>query len=403
VPNLSVDSTAALQAAINYCTSTRRALHIPAGNYKISARLDVTGACTIAGDGKAGTYIWLDSATQNGFWIDTDQSVQIQDMQIVAKLNESFVSIATAGALIYVTSTTANRNSTFRNLRLFGGYYGMFIHAAEVWLVDNVHILASPFAGTGMVIRDTNFPMNGENRISNSLIQGGNAVTSWGTTGILFQSSVNLNITNSEIFGWSNGFYLNPNTSTALAHVAISNTVFSQCYNSINLAKGSTTGFTMLMLANNQIIGVNPIFSDSNTGWLTDVIINGNVIIPGDGSPLSTDSGTAITLPACEGFTITGNVIVANSPNQAYNIGANASNGRVEGNVLRGSILGGTIASPTTFHAFYGGGTYIMSNATLAATLAKIPNAADDTAAAAAGVPVGGFYRTSSTLKIRAA
>jgi hypothetical protein len=35
------------------------------------------------------------------------------------------------------------------------------------------------------------------------------------------------------------------------------------------------------------------------------------------------------------------------------------------------------------------------------ATLASLTDAADDAAAAIAGVPVGGMYRTTSTLKVR--
>ena len=50
------------------------------------------------------------------------------------------------------------------------------------------------------------------------------------------------------------------------------------------------------------------------------------------------------------------------------------------------------------------GGVETLENKTLAApVLSGIVNAADDAAAAGAGVPVGGIYRTGSALKVRAA
>ena len=45
--------------------------------------------------------------------------------------------------------------------------------------------------------------------------------------------------------------------------------------------------------------------------------------------------------------------------------------------------------------------TYVASTLTNPVKISSLTNAADDTAAASAGVPVNGLYRDGSTLKIR--
>lgn len=69
------------------------------------------------------------------------------------------------------------------------------------------------------------------------------------------------------------------------------------------------------------------------------------------------------------------------------------------------SVVGQTnVVLPLTGQLATTGNTETLQRKTLAAPkLSGLSNAADDTAAATAGVPVGGIYRDGSTLKVRVA
>lgn len=341
------DDTTALQNAITYCGTSGKVLDWGPGDFRISSALNMTAHVVIQGAGWDNTLVRLTSGTQDGIVINSENGGSISGIQIMGTSSSS----QTAGALVRITGPAGgNQNQIYflRDLRLLWGFISVDFDAAQVWTIDNCYMLGNPLTGIGVVIDNTEFPGNGELNISNTLIQGGDATTTWGGSGVLHRSGVNLKIVNSEIFGWINGYNLTLGDATAMAGTYICNSVFSQVENAIVFAKGTGTQYNIITIAGNQIVARNPIQSDSNTGWLFDITVVGNFLGVGQGDPVSSSTGTGISFPAVDTFTIIGNVIQGASSNNSIVIGSNSSNGYISGNALRGSLNGISNSSTTT-------------------------------------------------------
>lgn len=91
---------------------------------------------------------------------------------------------------------------------------------------------------------------------------------------------------------------------------------------------------------------------------------------------------------------IDGQVVIRISANVPYSASGHLINFVTAGDSNLGLPLSGTLATLA--------GAETLSSKTLSAPkVSEIGDYADDTAAAAAGVPVGGVYRTGSALKVR--
>lgn len=341
------DDTVALQNAINECQTTGKTLDLGPGRYRITAQLDVTAAINIIGAGWDNTSIELGSQTISGIAINANNGMTLRDFQIVGA-NNGVVSQATAGSLISITGPSVNSLSVLRDLRLIFGFNSIAFTSAQHWTIDSCFVLGNPLTGTGIIVQNAAFPGNGELQISDTLIQGGDALSTWGGSGIFHASGVNLKIINSEIFGWVNGYNLTLNSATAMAGTFIANCVFSQVENAITLNKGTGTSYSIVNIKNNEIIARNPIASDANIGWLSDLIVTGNFIAPGQGQPVSAATGTGVNFPAAQSFIVNGNIFSAGAGNNSIIIGANATNGAIFGNKLIGALNGISNSSPTT-------------------------------------------------------
>ena len=355
------DDTTALQNAFNQCGTSGKRLDIGPGVYQISSAINMTAHVVVQGAGWDNTLIRLTSATQDGIVINSENGGSITGLEVRGTSSSS----QTAGALVRITGPSGgNQNQIYflRDLRLLWGFISIDFDAAQVWTIDNCYTLGNPLTGVGIVIDNTEFPGNGELNISNTLIQGGDASTTWGGSGILHRSGVNLKITNSEIFGWVNGYNLTLNDATAMAGTYISNSVFSQVENAITLNKGTGTQYNLISIIGNQIYARNPIATDANTGWLSDVTITSNVIGVGQGQPVSSSTGTAISLAAVDTFTVIGNTIQGGAGNNSIVIGADSSNGYVAGNPIDDGVSAPSNSSTTTVLIHYDQATGVLSH-----------------------------------------
>lgn len=125
----------------------------------------------------------------------------------------------------------------------------------------------------------------------------------------------------------------------------------------------------------------------AETGTLKDaafVTLSANAELPNE-RVLSVGPGMALDVSAPGAVTIRSNVY--------------SDNGWPVELVVTGAT---SVALPTVGILATRAGAELLSNKTLAAPkLSGLTDAADDTAAASAGVPVGGMYRTGSALKLR--
>lgn len=353
IGNAIVDDAKALQEAINFCQATGNILDLGPGRFRILTQLNIIGTpIRVIGAGWSNTSIELGSTTMNGIVINTNNGCHLSDFQMLAANNGS-TSLATAGSQITITGPSVSQISTLRNVRLVFGFTYITFGASQVWTIDDSYLLGCPTTGTGIVIQNSAHPGNGELQISNTLVQGGDALTTVGGSGVFHASGVNLKIVNSEIFGWTNGYNLTLGSTVAMAGTFISNSVFSQVENAITLNKGTGTSYGIVSIIGNEILARNPIAADASTGWLSDVTIVGNILGVGQGTPASTGLGTGISLPAVNSFTVIGNVISGSSGNNSIVIGANAANGFVAGNQLRGNIASVSNVSTTTLSMEY--------------------------------------------------
>lgn len=354
------NSATAFQNAVNYCVTNGYKLYTGPGTFRINSAVTATGHVAIEGDGWDNTTILVGTGTQDGIVFNSENGGSLTGMQIMGSTSSS----QTAGALVRITGPAGgNINQIYflRDLRLLWGFISVDFDAAQVWTIDNCYMLGNPLTGVGIVVDNTEFPGNGELCISNTMIQGGDAVTTWGGSGVLHRSGVNLKIVNSEIFGWVNGYNLTLNDATAMAGTFISNSVFSQVENAITLNKGTGTQYNIVTIIGNEIIARNPIATDANTGWLYDIVIVGNFIGVGQGDPVSASTGTGVSIQAANGFTVVGNVIQGASSNNSIIIGSNASNGYVASNALRGSLNDISNSSSTTSVLSSVGADFVIS------------------------------------------
>lgn len=364
VVNGITDDVAALESAAAHCGNTGKVLDLGPGRYRINSAWNIDQPITVIGALWDNTSIELGSATMDGIVVNCNNGVHLSGFQMIGANNGS-TSLATGGAMIRITGPSVNQISTLRDLRLLWGFISIDFDAAQVWQIHNVYTLGNPLGGVGVVIDNTAFPGNGELSISDSLIQGGDATTTWGGTGIFHRSGVNLKIVNSEVFGWVNGYNLTLNQVTPMAGTYISNSVFSQLENAITLNKGTGTVYNLVHIDNCQIIARNPIATDANTDWLYDLTVTNCDIGVGQGSPVSSATGTGISAAACIAFSFDNNIFTGSAGNNSIVVGANASNGHIgAGNRYRGDLNRPINSSTTTLVELYDAGVRSWAGAT---------------------------------------
>jgi hypothetical protein len=359
------DDTAELQAAVTHCVASGKALFLY-GSFKISSQINITGAINIEGSGWRSAEIFMETTTQHGLYVDTTnfEGVTFSGFQIRGQASGG-VSTHTAGAAIYLTSTTNPAfYSTVRDLRIINPYIGIEFARTQVWTVDNCWILGVANDGIGIKVENTYAAGNGEYQISNTLIQG--SVTSAYAggdpnatgVGILHGSGVNLKIVNCEIFYQNEGYKAAPSANHGYAGTFIANTVFSQCnYPIVFDQNGMTTAsFTIATITNNEIIGQDCITTKGTTQWVNNLVIANNYIGPGfDADDVAQTGFTGLRLGQVKNFTVSGNVFRgAGTGNSAWQIASTADNGDIEVNTVDPLLdVASANASTTTYVANY--------------------------------------------------
>src|SRR5258705_3213500 len=168
------DDTAAIQAAAT--AALGGLLFLPAGTYRITSEISISGSLTIAGVGREISNIQLGNATQNGFNIATDGPVHFRDFRILGAIVAGN-GVATAGAGIKVNGATAgvtsNGHSTFNNMGFVFNWHGVEIVSAYAERINGCQFFG--ILDAGVVKQDNTFPDSGDGWITESMFTGNSA------------------------------------------------------------------------------------------------------------------------------------------------------------------------------------------------------------------------------------
>lgn len=154
------NDTAALQAAINAATSSKRGLYVPAGTYRYTT-LAISDEIAITGDGN-GSNLQTTQAAGGGVMVTTRWPTTFERLQLSA------VGPQTSGALLTLTdSTFENGLSTFRNVTFFNHYIGLRCLRAATWSVMDCYFeTAGLDAGsTHLWIQNDQNPDSGDSNV----------------------------------------------------------------------------------------------------------------------------------------------------------------------------------------------------------------------------------------------
>jgi hypothetical protein len=319
-----VDDTNALQTWLNTCSAGRTICYFdpPSVCYKITSALTITSAngATIMGPGrdKVGSGICLNSTTQNGIVATTLGQINLSGFRITGQAS------ATAGDMFQLNSGagTPNQRSTIRDMYFLNGFNQFHPVSASGWTVDNDLFVGPTTNGASILIEDTVQPDAGDQVIQASTFSG-NAVG----TAIVQQSAGGLKVVGNKIINYNSGYILQLASGVATSDLFFSaNSMEAFATNGIVLNKGTGTNFGTVVIVGNEINGcINCFVTDSTAGWLNNLIFTNNIVAPA--------SGTGISVGGAGQFIVARNLVqTSGGSNLGINIGANASNGRVEDN-----------------------------------------------------------------------
>lgn len=269
------DDTAAIQAAINFCTNLsnrRQTLYFPAANaatyYKITAPLVVNGRLNIVGDGEFTTTIFAAGMTAGQFMID---------------FNNEGADVVYFGGMSQITLRSDNGQPT-----------GIRMRNTSYWTLKNVQLyqLATGIYITGINCFSNFFEQVTGYQISSYTVQMDNFT---GGGQYMFSGCT---------FNGSDGFYI---TNTAGTDgLAFYDCNFEQCLATDMLIYGSVRGLTVSGCRSEGLNGTASILLRPDTGKVVQgVSITGHF--------WQTDSGNAYAVSIggggglVKGFSITGN------------------------------------------------------------------------------------------------
>jgi hypothetical protein len=165
------NDTAALQAAINAATATKRRLYVPAGTY-LYTTLAVNDEFAISGDGNSSN-LKTTQAAGGGITVTTNWPVIFENLALTA------VGPQTSGALLTLTDDTfENGLSTFRNVTFANHYIGLRFTRAATWSVMDCYFeSAGVDAGsTHIWIQNDQNPDSGDSNIIGNVFYYSNSV-----------------------------------------------------------------------------------------------------------------------------------------------------------------------------------------------------------------------------------
>ncbi len=328
----STDDTVALQACINAAlASLNPTIHLSDRVYKTTAALSVTAALKIEGSGRATSAIKCYTAAQNGITINTNEALILRDFGIWAG------TVKTAGAAVWVGSSTVNSGSVFDNLYVNGHYFGIQFVTAAGWKVSNCDL---HFLLAGMDIQNTHNVDEGDSCISGCLFNG-----TTDTYGIVYRDSGGLRIENNKFLGGNYSIYM-ALTDAAVTGVLliIGNSIEGAAIAGAAFVGPATTGsFDQIVITGNEIwtAGHGITFASATAKSFRSVNITGNNIripINTNGIALAEVSRAIVSANIIEGLN-TGEVglliaasceHIAHGPNLYHGIATPVTNGAAD-------------------------------------------------------------------------
>jgi hypothetical protein len=306
------NDTAALQAAINAATATKRRLYVPAGTY-LYTTLAVNDEFAISGDGNSSA-LKTTQTSSGGITVTTRWPVIFENLALTA------VGPQTAGALLTLTDTTfENGLSTFRNVTFANHYIGLrFIRAATWSVMDCYFESAGLDAGsTHIWIQNDQNPDSGDSNIIGNVFYYSNNI---GTHIRQISSGGTKIIGNKFLYGACHyRMVLATGAATYDLIFANNSSEFASDGNMIFDA-GAGASWANIQIQNNQYtitaakFGI--LFNDNGFQWADGIFIGGNIFG-------STGAATAMVLNRSRRVSIDTNLYRMESGSTGINIPAN--------------------------------------------------------------------------------
>lgn len=287
----SVDSTAALQAAVDctvttaidaYLSATTSVAHtvkLAPGNYQYEI-LTISRPVKIVGSGMWQTFLRANRTNTNNVRITTPLRVEISDLAFSTSVT------ATAGAYVDVTPTvTPNAFSLIKNVAFHDAYTCIALNAAGFADIDTCYFNAC--TGVTVVVQNTITPDNGDSCIQNCTFNNGTGVS------IKQFSSGGLRILNNKFLGGTYHYLGEYNTEpTRTGILLITGNSFDQA-SAANIAftNSIATPFSIIDIVGNHITvpgtGVG-VYSVSSAAFLFGLSVGDNIFyLSGSGTGIN--------------------------------------------------------------------------------------------------------------------
>jgi hypothetical protein len=325
VGDAKADDTAALQAAVNAAQATGGAVTLPAGTYRTTAPLNVTGAVRISGDGYAGLY-GLSSPPYRGSAILFDPpagstaEAALSIRSTLPTLGERFQIVFGPNApkvpAIRLDGAAAdiphlNVDSIFRDVAVLGAWIGFQTVNAARWSLD--HCLFDGCAGASTHVQDVADPDTSEATVTNCVMSG---APSGGH--VLHASGGDLRVVNNKLNGGNAGVYL-LQVAAPLAGfgtlIVANNSIEGADYGVVLQRQPGQAGFmACVIVQGNEIVAAKRCLwsrADSAQAWVQGLVVQGNYLQTNPAYP-------ALELEAVDGAAVTGNYLAAGSTLAKY-------------------------------------------------------------------------------------
>jgi hypothetical protein len=306
------NDTAALQAAINAATATKRRLYVPAGTY-LYTTLAVNDEFAISGDGNSSN-LKTTQAFNGGITVTTNSPVIFENLALTA------VGPQIAGALLTLTDDSfENGLSTFRNVTFFNHYIGLRFIRAATWSVTDCYFESAGLdaASTHIWIQNDQNPDSGDSNIIGNVFYYSNNV---GTHIRQISSGGTKIIGNKFLYGACHyRMVLATGAATYDLIFANNSSEFASDGNMIFDA-GAGASWANIQIQNNQYtitaskFGI--LFNDNGFVWADGIFIGGNIFG-------STGASTAITLNRTRRVSIDTNLYRMETGSTGINVTAN--------------------------------------------------------------------------------
>jgi Pectate lyase superfamily protein/Chaperone of endosialidase len=301
VADNATNNQVAFQNAIDAAVALEGSVYIPAGYYKFSSGVTITGAVTIFGDGW-GSVIFGTFATGDMFTVTGENPVNISNIKITSTV------VKTSGAAIsFDAGATKQNNYSVIDYCFFEYQFrGIYCFRSAYQRITNNHFTQNAANGVSIFLGNATTPDAGDQVVANNQIYGGA-----GVTGILQSGGGGARIYGNKFLQIQNGYYCQFTGTTQSGIILVSNNSFDGC-----------TASSLIM-------------TGTGTSILTDITINGNVF---GGFPTQAFMYFEATGSASVGrMAISGNNVIQNSGSVDIITLSNIGDANISGNTFAGA------------------------------------------------------------------